>query len=335
MQSQFDTSFSQNALLEIYTRMALIRAFETRLQQEHDAGTLPGLVHLYTGQEAIAVATCYDLSDTDWIGSTHRGHGHCIAKGCDVNGMMAEIYGKSTGLCGGKGGSMHIADLNRGMLGANGIVGATPPLILGAALSAKLKCPVGQLSAVAIAFTGDGGANQGTTFESLNFAVNFQLPCIFVIENNGFGQSTYADYAASVSISERAAGFGLPATAVDGTDFFAVYTAVQTALERARSGQGPSLIEAHAKRFGGHHSADQQAYRDADEILLTRAHGDCLLKFREHPVVQTLFNDANDQATQFSAIDEQVLQRVDQAVSFAKQSPLPELQALTTDIYAP
>lgn len=309
----------------IYERMALIRAFENRLQYEHDAGTLPGLVHLYTGQEAIAVGICWLLTEADWIGSTHRGHGHCIAKGCDINAMMAEIYGRATGLCGGKGGSMHIADLDRGMLGANGIVGATPPLALGAALSAKSR----HTNQVSIAFTGDGGANQGTTFESLNMAVSFQLPCIFVFENNGFGQSTAAEHASTVSIAERSQGFGLPAVSVDGSDFFAVYEAAKTAIQRARSGGGPSVIEAHAKRFGGHHSADDQAYRDQNEVLETRKQADCLLKFRTSTV------QIKGLADQLDQIDKRVVSQVEAAVTFAKQSPPPALSELTTDVYAP
>ena len=199
---------SHESLIKAYRSMATIRQFEERVQEEFSKGNIPGFVHLYAGQEASAVGVCSHLGPGDHIASTHRGHGHSIAKGCDVTGMMLELFAKDGGLCGGKGGSMHIADLDQGMLGANGIVGGGPPLVVGAALTAKTL----KTGNVAISFTGDGGSNQGTTFEAMNMAVVLRLPAIFVFENNGYGEYTGASYAVgSHDIAGRAAGFGLPA----------------------------------------------------------------------------------------------------------------------------
>ncbi len=187
--------------------MKTIREFENRVHVEFQTGEVPGFVHLYAGQEAVATGVCLHLKAEDRIASTHRGHGHCIAKGCDVHGMMAEIYGKQSGLCGGKGGSMHIADLEQGMMGANGIVGGGPPLVCGAGLAAKIT----GLSNVAVAFVGDGGSNQGTTFESLNLAAVWHLPCVFVVENNGYAEATSVKYSTSCDdIADRASGLQYP-----------------------------------------------------------------------------------------------------------------------------
>jgi TPP-dependent pyruvate/acetoin dehydrogenase alpha subunit len=268
---------SREDLLRAYRRMATIRRFEERVQEEFSKGGIPGFVHLYAGEEASAVGVCMHLGPEDMIASTHRGHGHSIAKGCDVEKMMLELFGKAEGLCGGKGGSMHIADLGQGMLGANGIVGGGPPLVLGAALTAKT---LGRPQ-VAVSFTGDGGSNQGTTFESLNMAVVLKLPVVFVFENNQYGEGTGHDYAVgSRDIAGRARGFGLPAVTVDGDDFFAVHEAAREAVERARSGGGPSAIEVDTCRFYGHHSGDAQLYRGRDEVRRLRAERDPLKHFR-------------------------------------------------------
>jgi len=230
-------TLDRNALLQAYTTMRRIREFEERVNSEFVAGHVPGFVHLYSGEEAIAVGICMHLDAGDYIGSTHRGHGHSLAKGCDSKRMMLEIFGKAEGLCAGKGGSMHIADLERGMLGANAIVGGSPPLVIGAALTAKTL----KSDRVAVAFTGDGGSNQGTIFEAMNMAVVLQLPALFVIENNGYGEGTAVEYAVGAKdLARRAAGFGMPAVKVDGRDFFAVYDAAASAVTRARAGGGPS-----------------------------------------------------------------------------------------------
>ena len=213
---------SRDDLKRAYRSMFTIRAFEERVEKEFSLGNIPGFAHVYLGQEASGVGVCFDLGVDDYIGSTHRGHGHCIAKGCDVHGMMLEIMGKAGGLCGGKGGSMHIADMSKGMLGANAIVGGSPPIAVGAALTQKLK----KTGKVAVAFSGDGASNQGTTFEALNMAVVLGVPAIFVFENNGYGEHTASSYAVGApSIAERARSFGMPAEVVDGSDFFAVHQA--------------------------------------------------------------------------------------------------------------
>ena len=212
---------SREALLRAYRQMKTIREFEERVHVEFANGAIPGFVHLYAGEEASAVGVCQQLRPQgDHIASTHRGHGHCIAKGCDVEGMMLEIFGKDGGLCNGKGGSMHIADLDKGMMGANGIVGGGPPLICGAALAAKTL----KTGGVAIAFVGDGGSNQGTTFEAMNLAAVWKLPAIFIFENNGYAEATSSKFSVSCGdIAKRADGFGMPGKIVDGHDFFAVY----------------------------------------------------------------------------------------------------------------
>src|SRR5438094_7855716 len=268
---------SREELLRAYRSMVTIRRFEERVQEEFSKGGIPGFVHLYAGEEASAVGVCQHVGPKDYIASTHRGHGHSIAKGCDVVGMMHELFGKAGGLCGGKGGSMHIADLNEGMLGANGIVGGGPPLVVGAALTAKTL----GTGKVAVCFSGDGASNQGTTFEALNMAVVLKLPAVFVFENNQYGEGTGVAYAVgSHDIAGRARGFGLPAVKVDGDDFFAVHEAAREAIERARSGGGPSAIEVDTCRFYGHHSGDAQLYRGKDEIRRLREERDCIANFR-------------------------------------------------------
>ena len=259
-------------LLTAYRSMRTIRDFEERVHEEFAGGDIPGFVHLYAGEEASAVGICSHLTETDAIASTHRGHGHCIAKGVEINGMMAEIYGRVTGSCKGKGGSMHIADLSKGMLGANGIVGGGPPLICGRALASKHKGD----GSVAVAFFGDGASNQGTTLESLNLASIWNLPVIFVAENNGYAEATSSTWSvATDDIADRAAAFGMPGVIVDGFDFFAVHEAAGEAVARAREGGGPTLIEVKFTRYFGHFEGDQQLYR-ADEVKHARENLDCL-----------------------------------------------------------
>jgi len=207
-------SLDPKTLLTAYRQMKTIRAFEERVNEEFLDGNIPGFVHLCAGQEAVAVGVCTHLNDVDKIGSTHRGHGHCIAKGCDVGTMMLEIFGKQEGICGGKGGSMHIADLDRGMLGANAIVGGAAPLAIGAALTARNL----RTGGVGVAFIGDGASNQGTTFEALNMAVALELPAVFVFENNGYGEGTGHDFAVgSKDIAARAGAFGMPSRVAAST----------------------------------------------------------------------------------------------------------------------
>lgn len=314
---------TEDKLLSAYKRMRDIREFEDRLHEENNTGDIPGFIHLYSGEEAIAVGVCENLSDKDFITSTHRGHGHCIAKGCDIHGMMLEIFGKDDGLCRGKGGSMHIADLDRGMLGANGIVGGGPPLAIGAALTAKTL----KTGGVGLSFTGDGGSNQGLTFEAMNMAVVLKLPVVFVFENNGFGEGTAHDYAVgSKDIAGRAAAFGMPAEKVDGTDFFAVYEAAHKAIERARNGEGPSVIEAVTNRFYGHFEGDPGLIRSKEEVDEVKEKKDPLKIFREKVKGQL------DEA-QLDEIDVQAKANVDDAVAKARAAKYPEISQLTTDVY--
>jgi pyruvate dehydrogenase E1 component alpha subunit len=318
-------ALDKDALLAVYRTMQTIRVFEDRVHVENTTGDIPGFVHLYAGEEAIATGVCCNLTDADAIGSTHRGHGHCIAKGCDVKAMMKELFGKKEGLCGGKGGSMHIADMERGMLGANAIVGGSPPLAIGAALSHKTRGTDG----VAVSFSGDGASNQGTCFESLNMAVVLNLPCIFVFENNGFGEGTGADYhVGSGDIGGRAAAFGMPMTKVDGVDFFAVQEAAAEAIGRARRGEGPSVIEADVVRFYGHYEGDPQGYRKKGEGDEMRATRDCLKNFRD----KTL-GDGTLTATELDAIDAEIAQLIDEAVVEARAAEFPPVDDLLTDVY--
>ncbi len=315
---------SREELIHAYRQMRTIRAFEDRVHEEFAAGNIPGFVHLYAGEEASAVGFCMHLTDVDRIASTHRGHGHCIAKGCDVKAMMAEIFGKKDGLCGGKGGSMHIADLEKGMMGANGIVGGGPPLICGAALAAKTLGTGG----VAIAFVGDGGSNQGTTLESYNLAKVWNLPAIFVIEDNGYAESTASAWSVAGSQVGRAAGFGMPGYEVDGHDFFAVYEVAREVIERARQGGGPSLVHVKFTRYYGHFEGDAMTYRGKDEVPRLMAERDCLKLFRQRVTEAGLLDPDT-----LDAIDREVAALIDRATEEAKAAPMPTEADLLTDVY--
>ncbi|MFL5807824.1 MAG: thiamine pyrophosphate-dependent dehydrogenase E1 component subunit alpha [Roseiflexaceae bacterium] len=315
---------SKDQLLWMYERMRLIREFEERLHADFSKGQIPGFVHLYAGEEAVAVGVCTHLTDNDFITSTHRGHGHCIAKGVDIRSMMAEIYGKATGACKGKGGSMHIADVGKGMLGANGIVGGGPPLACGAGLTAKVK----GTDQVTICFFGDGASNQGTTLEGMNLAGIWKLPVIFVCENNGYAETTAPQYSVSGhDIAARARGFGMPGIAVDGLDLFAVYEAAGEAIGRARRGDGPTIIEAQTYRYYGHIEGDAVSYRSRDEEERYRSR-DCLARFRTAVLEQELLTEA-----ELDAIDQRALAAIEDAVRFAHESPYPTASDLLTDVY--
>lgn len=319
------TQLTADQLLHAYRVMRTIRVFEERLHVEFATGEIPGFVHLYAGEEASAAGVMAHLRDDDCIASNHRGHGHCIAKGVDVHGMMAEIYGKKTGVCQGKGGSMHIADFEKGMLGANGIVGAGAPLVVGAALAARLKGTDG----VAVAFFGDGGSNEGAVFEAMNMASVWNLPCLFIAENNGYAEATASNWSVACDhIADRAAGFGMPGVTVDGFDFFAVHEAAGAAVARARAGEGPSLIEVKLTRYYGHFEGDAQTYRAPDEIKYFREHNDCLMQFRERTTRTGLID-----ASQLDQIDGEVDLLIENAVRKAKSDPKPSAADLLTDVY--
>jgi acetoin:2,6-dichlorophenolindophenol oxidoreductase subunit alpha len=316
----------RDELLKAYRTMRTIREFEERLHVDFARGDIPGFVHLYAGEEAAATGIMMHLHDGDRIASTHRGHGHCIAKGVDVVEMMKEIYGRQGGACHGKGGSMHIADLGRGMMGANGILGAGAPLVCGAALAAKFR---GQ-GDVAISFVGDGASNQGTFLESLNLAAVWNLPAIFVVENNGYAESTSRDYAVAVdSYVDRAAGFGMPGVTVDGTDFFAVYEAAGEIIRRARAGGGPALLECKMIRFYGHFEGDAQTYRGKGEVDDIRANQDCIKKFAARITGAGVISQA-----ELDTIDAHARAAIERAVTEAKAAPMPAAADLLTDVYA-
>ncbi|WP_396328434.1 thiamine pyrophosphate-dependent dehydrogenase E1 component subunit alpha [Burkholderia anthina] len=319
------TQLSRDKLLDAYRLMRTIREFEERLHVEFATGEIPGFVHLYAGEEASAVGTMLHLGLEDYVATTHRGHGHCIAKGVDVHGMMAEIYGKKTGVCHGKGGSMHIADLAMGMLGANGIVGAGGPLVCGAALAAKQK----KTGGVGVCFFGDGASNQGVIFESMNLASVWRLPAIFVAENNGYAEATSSSWSvATDNIADRANGFGMPGVIVDGFDFFAVHEALGEAVARARNGGGPTLVEVKFTRYFGHFEGDAQTYRAPGEVQKLRDEKDCLKHF-ETRVVRAEALTTNE----LRAVDAQVKALIDDAVAQAKAAPLPDAADLLADVY--
>ena len=312
-------------LLHAYRVMRAIREFEERLHTEFATGDIPGFVHLYAGEEAIATGVCAHLDGDDYVASTHRGHGHAIAKGCDVKGMMKEIYGKADGLCHGKGGSMHIADLDKGMLGANGIVGGGPPLVCGVGLSAKVR----GTDQVAVSFTGDGGSNQGTTLESMNLAAVWDLPVVFIIENNGYAEATSTNFSTKgLDIAKRADGFGIPGVVVDGHDFFAVHEAAGEAIRRAREGGGPSLIECKVNRYFGHFEGDAQTYRAENEVEDIRNEKDCLMLFRQRVTSAGLVEEED-----LDDIDKEVGQLIDEAVEEGQAAPEPGEDDLLTDVY--
>ncbi|NOW48016.1 pyruvate dehydrogenase E1 component alpha subunit [Novosphingobium sp. SG751A] len=321
---------SREALLAAYRQMKIIREFEERLHVEIQTGEIAGFTHLYCGQEAVAVGVCEHLSPADKIVSTHRGHGHCLAKGCDVNDMMKEIWGSREGLCKGKGGSMHIADVTKGMLGANGIVGAGAPIAVGAALASRVDGPGPDGLRVAIAFSGDGACNQGTTFEAMNLAAVTKAPCIFVFENNHYSEHTGVSYAVGTNqdIASRAEAFGMKAWRADGTDFFAVHTAMREVLDYVRAGNGPAAVEFDTERFFGHFEGDPQRYRGPGELDRIRATRDCLTKFRASVTGAGLLADAD-----LDAVDADVMGAIEGAVAAARAADRPTAEDVLADVY--
>ena len=315
--------------LDLYQRMLRIRRFEEQVGQLFAQGQLPGFVHLYIGEEAVGAGVCAALRNDDYIVSTHRGHGHVIAKGGDFNRMMAELFGKATGYCKGKGGSMHIADFSIGMLGACGIVGGGIPSAVGAAMSAWYR----QTDQVSVSFFGDGAANEGSFHESLNLASTMRLPAIFVCENNQYGEFTPSHRAMNIrNIADRALGYGIPGVIVDGTNALAVYDAAATAVARARSGAGPTLIEAKTHRRGGHAEGEKaflagQQYRDAEELAAMAAN-DPLLKLHSIIIEQGIAP-----AEMLEDLDDTITRAVEAAVVFARQSPEPALESIYEDTW--
>lgn len=320
-------NLSPDMQIEMLRTMQTIRRFEERASDDFHAGDIYGVVHCYIGEEAVAVGVCSALDNNDKIISTHRGHGHCIAKGADLNRMMAELYGREDGYCKGKGGSMHIADFDIGMLGANGIVAGGISIITGAGLAQQLDGAGG----VAVCFFGDGASNAGPFHESINIAASWKLPVVYVCENNLWAVNVPAADSVSVEdIAERAKGYGIPGTVVDGNDVFAVRQAAAQAIARARNGDGPSLIECKTYRYRSHtERRDQPDIRTADEIAFWKTK-DPIARLRDHLTSQTdQFSDAD-----WTAMDKQILDDIEAAVSFAKASPFPKLDAAMDDVFA-
>jgi pyruvate dehydrogenase E1 component alpha subunit len=315
-------------LLDMYRTMATIRAFDRRAVEEFHAGNIPGVVHAYIGEEAVAVGVCSALRRNDTIVSTHRGHGHTIAKGADLKRMMAELFGRSNGYCHGKGGSMHIADFSVGMLGANGIVGAGMPIATGAALAAQLD----HSDRVAVAFFGDGASNEGAFHGSMNLASIWKLPVIFVCENNGWAISVPSTYALSVQdVAVRAASYNIPGVTVDGTDVLAVYEVMREAIQRARAGHGPTLLECKTHRWRIH--AEQRGNptdpRPQEEVVRARQH-DPLVVFGAALQERDIAT-----ATMLHEIEQEVDAAVEEAIAFAKASPLPKPEDALQEVFAP
>ena len=316
---------TKEQLLGFYKTMTTIRAFELKAAELFAAGKLPGFVHLYAGEEAVATGVCANLEQKDLITSTHRGHGHLIAKGGKIDLMMAELFGKSTGYCKGKGGSMHIADVDLGILGANGIVGAGQPIATGAALACKYL----KNGSVVVCFHGDGASNRGTFHESLNMASIWKLPVVFVAENNMWGISNYQKNHMNVAdIADRAAAYGIPGVAVDGNDVIAVYEAAAEAIKRARSGDGPSLIECKTWRHRGHFEGDPAIYKDPKEQ-------EAWLKKDPIPrLAAKIIELKYASQAELDKIQADAQAEIEAAVKFAEESPMPAPEDVFTDVYA-
>ncbi len=321
------TELSHEKLTWIYTTMYRIRRFEETMLEQTFKGNSMGVTHPSDGQEAVPTGICAHLTEKDWIGSTHRGHGHCIAKGLETRRMMAEIMGRSTGQCKGKGGSMHIADFSKGMLGANAIVGASVPLAVGAALTAKYQGK--ESESIGVSFFGDGATSQGVVHESMNLAAIWKLPVIFACENNGYAEATPAWYAVSTDdIAARAEGYGIPGVSVDGMDVFAVYDAAEQAVARARRGEGPTLLDLKTYRYHGHfHADDTKKYRKPEEEQAYKDR-DCLKLFEERVTGQSLMK-----AEELSTIRDAIEEEMEDAVKFALDSPMPDESELYSDVY--
>ena len=315
---------NRGTLLWAYERMVTIRRFEEQARREADAGKLRGM-HSSIGQEAVPTGVCAHLRDSDFVLGTHRSHHHCIAKGVDLNEMMAELLGKATGTNKGKGGTMHIADINKGMLGANGVVGSNIPVATGVALSASVRGS----DQVSVVFFGDGASSQGSLHESMNLASIWNLPILFVCENNLYAEATPFEYSvAGASVSGRAAGYAMPGVTVDGQSLPDVYAAAGEAVRRARAGEGPTLIEAQTYRYQGHFGADNPlGYRTEEEEAYYHAR-DCIDRLRAHVLEGEYATEA-----ELSDIDESAVAAVLTAIQFADESPFPADDELTTDVY--
>ena len=322
-----NTQISDTTLKDLHRRMVRIRLFEERAGKLMEDGKIPGALHLYVGQEAVASGVMTHLTNEDWITSTHRGHGHLLAKGGEFGPMFAELYGKATGYCKGKGGSMHISNMELGILGANGIVGGGPPIAMGAGFANKFKGN----DRVSVTFFGDGASNEGSFHEAANMAGLYQLPVLFVCENNGYGEYTaQANHQAIVDVADRAAGYGMPGVIVDGMDAVAVHEAAGVAIQRARDGGGPTLLECKTYRFYDHVGVRGMGlkYRADDEVEEWKRR-DPITLLEGRLAEQGILSE-----TEAKAVHERVLADIDAAVEFAETSPYPEPEAVLEDVYA-
>jgi pyruvate dehydrogenase E1 component alpha subunit len=312
-------------LAEMLRKMLQIRLFEEKVFESYAQNLVPGTIHLYAGEEAVAVGVCSNLGIDDYITSTHRGHGHCIAKGADLKRTMAEILGKRTGYCKGKGGSMHIADFSIGMLGATAVVGAGLPIAVGAGLSARLR----KTDQVVACFFGEGASNQGTFHESINMASTWKLPVIFVCENNLYAMGTRQSKVMAIeNVADRAVAYGIPGVVTDGNDVLAVYDAAQNAIKRARDGGGPTLIECKTYRQKGHSRVDAAKYRPKEEVEQWLSK-DPIRRFRER-----LLQRNSSTIAEIEQIEKEVLVEIEEAFKFALESPFPAPEEALEDVYA-
>ena len=317
---------SQKILQELHRKMVRIRKFEESAGKMMEDGKIPGALHLYVGQEAVASGVMQHLSNKDWITSTHRGHGHLVAKGGEFKPMFAELFGRSTGYCRGKGGSMHISNMDLGMLGANGIVGGGPPIAMGAAFSNKFK----KNKNVAVAFFGDGASNEGSVHEAANMAALYQLPCVFVCENNGYGEYTpQARHQAIVDVADRAAGYGMPGVICDGMDVMAVYEAAGEAIERARKGEGPTLLECKTYRYYDHVGVRGMGlnYRSDEEVEEWK-NKDAIEAFEKRLLQLGVMTKKR-----IENVHSSVSQDIEEAIAFANDSPYPLPEELLDNVY--
>ncbi len=313
-------------LVELLHQMWLIRFFDEKVDEFFAKGLIHGTTHLCVGQEASAAGAIAVLEDRDKITSTHRGHGHCIAKGAEVGKMMAELFGRETGYCKGKGGSMHIADVEKGNLGANGIVGGGIPIAVGAALTSQMK----KLGYVTVSFFGDGATNEGSFHESLNMASIWKLPVVFICENNQYGMSGSVKEMTNIeNLAERSASYGIPGVVVDGNDIFAMMEVTAKAVERARNGEGPTLIEAKTYRWKGHSKSDAKKYRTRDEEMDWRTNRDPIERMKRVLIGEGILTEK-----QADEIEQRAKKEIEDAVEFAEKSPMPALDTLELDVYA-
>lgn len=317
--------YNKELVSNFYRTMWKIRLFEEAVEKLFLDGEIPGFVHLYIGEEAIATGVCANLTNSDYIESTHRGHGHTLAKGADLNRAMAEIFGRKTGFCKGKGGSMHIADFSVGMLGANGVVGGGFNLAVGAGMAIEYQ----NRKDVSVVFFGDGASNRGTFHEAANMAAAWKLPVIFVCENNQWASTTPHLTQTSVeNISDRAVGYGMPSIIVDGNDVFAVYEGMKEAVERARQGGGPTFLEAKTYRIKGHFVGDPEMYRTREEVKEHYDNNDPIKNFEKRALQDNLLTKK-----EMEAIKAEVEKAIEDSLEFARKSPYPELEELFNDLY--